>query len=167
MPAQRDFSIFRQKRLSMSAMRVCVPGAQKFFWRSNKFLFLSFGQGVYIFEESPKSIQYSIRDVYCPGTNCSNREKCESLGGYVTTSRLICGCGKWLFVHELPFMLQEHVKTTKNRQHTLFFAKKCELGTQQTIVTWCPISTNQIQKEKIVCGHQNTLDYWICVLSDM
>ena len=27
-PAQKDFSISRQKLLSMSAMRVCVPGAQ-------------------------------------------------------------------------------------------------------------------------------------------
>ena len=45
-----------------------------------------------------------------------NREKCESLDGSVTTPRSIYGSGKcraWLFVHKLPFMLQEHVKTTK------------------------------------------------------
>ena len=29
--------------------------------------FLSLGQGVYIFEENPKSIQDVIGDVYCPG----------------------------------------------------------------------------------------------------
>ena len=28
LPAQKDFSISRQKRLSMSAMRICVPGAE-------------------------------------------------------------------------------------------------------------------------------------------
>ena len=39
--------------------------------------FLSFGQGVYIFEESPKSIQDVIGDVYCPGKYCLNRQKCE------------------------------------------------------------------------------------------
>ena len=40
LPAQKDFSISRQKRLSMSVMRLCVPGAQYSFSRSNKFLFL-------------------------------------------------------------------------------------------------------------------------------
>ena len=101
--------------------------------------FLSFGPWVYIFEENPKSIQDVIGDVYCPGKCCSNREKCESLDGYVTTPRSIYGCGKcgaWLFVHKVPFMLQEHVKTTKTDKTRFFFAKKKdELGTQQTIVT--------------------------------
>ena len=89
--------------------------------------FLSFGQGVYIFEESPKSILDVIGDVYCPGKFCSNRQKCESLGGYVATPRSICGCGKcgaWLFVHKVPFLLQEHVKTTKTDKTRFFFARK-------------------------------------------
>ena len=75
--------------------------------QTNSF-FLSMGQGVYIFEESPKSIQDVIRDVYCPGKYFSNREECESIGGYVTTPSYIFGCGKcgaWLFVHKFPFML--------------------------------------------------------------
>ena len=77
-------------------------------------LFL-FGQGVYIFEESPKSIQDVIGDVYWPSKYCFNREKCEHLEGYVTTPRSIHGCrkcGARLFVHNVPFMLQEHVRTT-------------------------------------------------------
>ena len=85
--------------------------------------FLSLGQGVYIFEEIPKSVQYVFGDVYCPGKYCSNREKCESIGGYVTTPRSIYGCGKcgaWLFVHKVPVILQEHVKTTKTEQNTFF-----------------------------------------------
>ena len=97
-------------------------------------LFLSFGQVVYIFEENPKSVQDVIRDVYCPGKYCSNREKCESLGGYVTTPRTIYGCGScgaWFFVDKVPFLLQEHVMATK-ADTTCFFAvkKKDELGTQ-------------------------------------
>ena len=36
---------------------------------------LSLGQGAYIFEESPKSVQGVIGDVFCPGKYCSNREK--------------------------------------------------------------------------------------------
>ena len=92
-----------------------------------KIFFLSFGQRVYIFEESPKSNRDVTGDVYCPGEYCLNREKCESLGGYVTTPRSICGCGKWgawLFVHKVPFMLQEHVKTTKTDKTRFPLAKK-------------------------------------------
>ena len=54
-------------------------------------------------------------------------EKCESIGGYVTTPRSIYGrgnCGAWLFVHKVPFMLQEHVKTTKTDKTRFFFARK-------------------------------------------
>ena len=105
------------------------------------------GQGVYIFEESLNSVQNIIGDVYRPGKYCSNREKSESLVGSVTTPRSIYACGKsgaWLFVHKVPFMIQEHVKTTKTDETLFFFAEKDEIGTQQTIVTHCPISINQI-----------------------
>ena len=77
--------------------------------QTNSFL-LSLGQGVYIFEEEPKSVQDVIGVVYCPGKYGLNREKCESIGGYVTTPRSICGfgkCGARLFVHKAPFTLQE------------------------------------------------------------
>ena len=101
----------------------------------NSFL-LPLGQGVYIFEERPKLVQDVIGDVYCPGEICLNREKCESIGGYVTPPRSICGCGKcgaWLFVHKVPFTLQEHVKTTKTDKTRFFFAKKDD--TRQTSFT--------------------------------
>ena len=100
--------------------------------------FLSLRLGVYIFEEKPKSVQDVIGDVYCPGKYCLKREKCESIGGYVTTPRTIYGCGKcgaWLFVHKAPFTLQEHVKTTKTDKTRFFFAKKDEFVTGRTIVT--------------------------------
>ena len=104
--------------------------------------FLSFGPGVYIFEDNPKSIQDVLGEVYCPDKYCLNREKCESIGGYVTTPRSIFACGKcgaWLFFHKVPFTLQEHVKTTKQTKHALSLLKKYKLGTQQTIVTECPV----------------------------
>ena len=94
--------------------------------QTNSF-FLSLGQRVYIFEENPKSVQDVNGDVYCPGRFCYNREKCESIGGYVTNPRSIYGCGKcgaWLFVHKVPFMLQDHVKTTKTDKTRFFFARK-------------------------------------------
>ena len=104
--------------------------------QTNSF-FLSLGQGVYIFEENPKSIQDVIGDVYCPGEYCLNRQKCKSIGGYVTTPRSIycCGkCGAWLFVHRVPFMLQVHVKTTQTDKTRFFFAE-LKLCTQQTTIT--------------------------------
>ena len=108
----------------------CGPVCQVrnvFFEGQTNSFFLSLGQGIYIFEENPKSVQDVIGDVYCPGKHCSNREKCESLGGYVTTARSIhaCGkCGAWLFVHIVPFLLQGHVKTTKTDKTPYYFAKK-------------------------------------------
>ena len=92
--------------------------------------FLSFGQRVYMFEESPKSIQDVIGDIYCPGKYCFSRKKCKSLGGFITIPRSNYGCGKcgaWLFVHKVPFMLQEHVKTTQTDKTRFFFAKKLNL----------------------------------------
>ena len=112
--------------------------------QTNSFV-LSFAAGVYISEESAKTIQDGIGDVYCPGKYSFNSEKCESLGGFVTTPRSTYGCGKcgaWLFVHKVPFTLQEHVKTTKTDETRFFFAKKDY--TRQTIVPYCPISINQI-----------------------
>ena len=41
--------------------------------QTNSF-FLLFGEGVYIFEQSPKSIQDVNGDVYSPGKYCLNRE---------------------------------------------------------------------------------------------
>ena len=86
--------------------------------------FLSLGQGVYIFEENTKSIQDVIGDVYCPGKYYLNTEKCKSFGCFVTTPRSINGCGNfaaWLFVHKVPFKLQEHVKTTKTDKARFFW----------------------------------------------
>ena len=134
----KDFSVSSQNRISMSAMWVCVPGAQFSFWDQRNSFFLPLAQGVYIFEESPKSVQDVIGDVFCHCKYCSNREKCESLGVYVTTPRSIYACGKfgaWLFANKLPFMLQEHEKTTKTDKKTFLLLKKDELGTQQTTIT--------------------------------
>ena len=106
---------------------VCQVRSIPFEKQRNSSFVLSFGQGVYVFEESPKSIQDVIGDVYCSGEFCLNREKCEFHGGYVTTPRSIYGCGKCgalLFVHKVPFMLQEHVKTTKTDKARVFFVKK-------------------------------------------
>ena len=105
---------------------VCQVRNIPFEEQTNSF-FLSLGQGVYVFEENPKSIQDVIGDVYCPGMYCLNTENCKSIGGYVTTPRSNYGCdicGACLFVHKIPFTLQEHVKTTQTDKTRFFFAKK-------------------------------------------
>ena len=131
---------------------------------------LSLGQGVYIFEERPKSVQEVIGDVYCPGKYCLNTEKCKSIGGHVTTPRSIYGfdsCGAWLFVHKVPFKLQELVKTTKTDKTRLFFAKKMLPDKQMFINVPFQSINNQIWKERIVCGLQSTRNYGRCLLSNM
>ena len=127
---------------------VCQVRNIPFGKQTNSF-FLSLGPGVYIFEESPKSIQDVIGDVFCPGKYCLNREKGKSIGGYVTTPRSIYGgdnCGAWLFVHKVPFKLQEHVKTTKTDKTCFFFAKKM-LPEKQMFINVPFQSTKYTKKE--------------------
>ena len=132
--------------------------------------FLSLGQGVYIFEESPESVQDVFGDVYCPGKYCSNREKCEHLGGYVTTPRSIYACGKcgaWLFVHKVPFIFQEHVKTTKTDKTRFFFVgKNMNLVPNKELLLNVPFQPTKYRKKEM-CGQQTTRDYRRCVLSNM
>ena len=96
-------SLGRSNYQCQQSESVCQVRSIPVEFQTNSF-FLSLGQGVYIFEENPKSVQDVFGDVYCPGKYCSNRENCESLGGYVTTARSIydCGkCGAWSFVHKV------------------------------------------------------------------
>ena len=112
----------------MSAMPVCVPGSQYSLWKSNKILFLSFGQGVYIFKENPISVKDAIGTVYCPSCKyCFNSEKCDNLDDYIRNPRPIFSCGKcgaWLFPHKVPFMLQEHIEATKTTKTRFFLVRK-------------------------------------------
>ena len=119
--------------------------------QTNSF-FLSLGQGVYIFEESPKSVQDVIGDVYCPGKYCLNRAKCESIGGYVTTPRSIYGCGKcgaWLFVRKAPFALQEHVKTTKTDKTRFFCQKRMNLTPNKQLLFNAPFQSAKHGKKEL------------------
>ena len=143
---------------------VCQVRNNPFEDQTNSF-FLSFGAGVYIFEESVETIQDVIGDVYCPGKYCLNREKCESIGGYLSTPRSICACGKcgaWLFVRKVPFMLQEHVKMTKTDKTRFFFAKKVVPDKQ--VLLKVPFQSTKFGKKELCRQHK---DYRRCVLSDM
>ena len=57
-------------------------------------------------------------------------------------------CGAWLFVHKVPFMLQEHVKTTKTNKTRFFSAKNMNLvPNKQLLVNALFQSTNYRKKE--------------------
>ena len=74
---KRLFNLSAEAITSVRNARVCARWAIFYFEDQADSFFLSFGKGVYSFEESPKSIQDVIGDVYCPGKYCSSREKCE------------------------------------------------------------------------------------------
>ena len=90
---KRVFNLSAEAIINARNARLCQVCNNPFEDQKNSF-FLSFGQGVYVFQETPESIQDVIGDVYCPGKYCSNREKCESLDGYVTIPRSIYVSGK-------------------------------------------------------------------------
>ena len=123
-------------------------------------------RGVYNFEESPKSIQDVIGDVYCPGKYCFNREmriswwSCNNSESHLWLWK----CGARLFVHKVPFMLQEHVKRTKTDKTRFFFVKKDELVTRPTIVNYCPISINEKLKKELCVDNkvQETIGDMYC-----
>ena len=131
---KRLFNLSAEAIINARNARLCVKFGL-FHLKIKQFFFLSFAPWFYSFEKNPKSIQDVIGDVYCPGEYCLNKEICKSIGSYVTTPRSIYGCdncGAWLFVHKVPFTLQEHVKTTKTDKTRFFFAKKDV--TRQTFV---------------------------------
>ena len=88
--------------------------------------------------------------MYCHGEFCLNRKKCDSIGGYVTIPRSIYGCGKcgaWLLVHKVPFVLQEHVKTTNTDKIRFFFAKK--MLPDKQLFNNVPFQSTKYRKKKL------------------
>ena len=110
----------------------CAPVCQVHnipFEDQTKCFFWSFGQGVYISEESPKSIQGVIGDVFCPAKYCFNWQKCQPLRGYVTNSRYIYGfgeCGAWLF-KKFSLRYKSTYRQQKRTKHAFFQVKKMNL----------------------------------------
>ena len=132
--------------------------------QTNSF-FLSFGPEVYIFDENPKSIQHVIGDVFCPGEYCVKQEKCKSIGGYVTTPRSIYGCdncGAWLFVHKVPFTLQELVKTTKTDKTRFFFAKKEKVLHDKQLFKKFPVQSTKYRKKELCVDNIETIGDVYC-----
>ena len=130
--------------------------------------FLSLGPGVYIFEERSKSVQEFIGDVYCPGKYCLSTEKCKSIGGYKTTPRSIYGCdicGAWLFVHKVPFKLQEHVIRQKQTKHAFSLLKKM-LPDKQMFINF-PFQSTKYGKKELCVDDKVRENYRRCVLSNM
>ena len=65
--------------------------------------------------------------MYCPHEYCLNREKCKSIGGYVTTPRSIYGCdncGAWLFVQKFLSRYKSTERRQKQTKHAVSLLKK-------------------------------------------
>ena len=123
----KNFSISRQKRLSMPAMRVCVSGARYSFWRSKKFLFLvTWPRGLHFWRE-PKisSICYwrcllswqvlsQQREMRIYWWLCNNPE--IHLWLWKVWGLVVCS--------QSPFLITRARKDNKNRQNSLFLCQK-------------------------------------------
>ena len=91
---KRLFNLSVEAIINVRNARLCARCAI-FPLKSKQFpFFCRLVRGFTFLNRVQKSIRDVIGDVYCPGKYCFNREKCESLGGYVTTPRSIYGCGK-------------------------------------------------------------------------
>ena len=127
--AQKDFPISWNKRLSMSSLLVVVWVAQCSLQRKNNLFLLKFGQGIYISEETIKSIQDVIGDVFCP--TCT-KEKCPHLSANKKSSfynRRKCDVGS--HVPNIKFMGQKRTITMFGGDDTHCFAKRNELELQK------------------------------------
>ena len=157
MPAQKDFSISRQKRLSMSAMRLCVTGAQSSFWRSNKFLLLVAWSKALRFWREPKINSRSYwRCVLSCQVLVQQRERqvswrlCNNSEIHLWFWKL----WSWLFVHKVPFMLQEHVKTRKTDETRFFFAKKMSCVPNKQLLLNVPVKSTNYRKKKFCASNK-------------
>ena len=115
------------------------------------------GQEINISEESPKSVQDVIGDIFRPGRYCSNSEKCESVRGYVKTPRSIYACGKCgasLFVHKVPFLLQEHVKKTKTDKTRCFRWKKVNLVPNKQLLFNVTFQSTKYRKKELCADNK-------------
>ena len=149
---EKTFQSLGKAIINVRNERLCARCAIFPFEDQSNSFFLSLGQGVYIFEKNPKSVQDVIGDVYCPGKYCSKREKCESFAGYVTTLRSIYACGKcgaWLFVDNFPYMLQEHVRTTKTEKTRFFCQKKMNLVPNKQLLLNVPFQSTKYRKKEL------------------
>ena len=118
------FSITWQKRLSMSAMWVCVPGAQYYFWRSKMFLFLvAWSRGLHFWREPKISsrcywrcllswkVLFQQREMRIPWWLCNNSE--IHLYLWKVWSLVVCS--------QKSFYVTRAGEDDKNRQSTFSF----------------------------------------------
>ena len=145
-------SLGRSDYQCLQCASVCQERKIPFEYQTNSFFF-SFGRGVYTFDESPKSIQNVSGDVFCPSKFSLNREKCQSLDGYVTAPRYIYGCVKlWSLVvcSQSCFHVTSARKYHKNGQTTLFLCpKKMNLVPKKQLLVIAPFQSTKYRKKDL------------------
>ena len=139
LPGQKDFSISWQKQLSVSAMFVCVLGAQYSFWTSNKSLFLvAWPRGLHFWRATKISSWCYWRCVLSWQILFQQRQMRISWWLCNNSEIHLCLWKKWRLVvfSESSFCVTRARKNDRNRRNAFFLSlKKDELGIQQTTIT--------------------------------
>ena len=118
--------------------------------QTNSF-FLSLGQGVYIFEERPKSIQEIIGDVYCPGEFCLRREM-RIYWWLCNNSEIhlwLCKVWRLVVCSQSAFHVTRARKDDKNRQNTLFLCQKRWNPPDEQVLPNVPFQSTKCGKKEL------------------
>ena len=112
-----------QKRLSMPAMRICVPSAEYSFWRSNNFIFLvAWSRGLHFWRESKIKSRCHWRCVLSQWVLSQKREM-QIHWWFCNNSKIhLCLWQLWSLVvySKSSFHVTRARKDDENRQNTLF-----------------------------------------------
>ena len=120
---KKKLSSSRQKRLSMPATRICVPGAEYSFWRSNNFLFLvAWSRRLQFWRESKINSRCLWRRVLSRWV-LSQQRKMQIYWWLCNNSEIhFCWWQLWSLVvcPQSSFHVTRERKDDKNSQNTLF-----------------------------------------------
>ena len=145
MSAQKDFSISRQKRSSISAMHVCVPAAQYSFWGSKKFRFLfNWSKGLQFWRECKFNSRCSWRCVLSRWVLFQQKEMRISWRLCNNSKIHLCLWKVWSLVVSSrgSFYVIRARKDDKNRQTRFFLLKKMFLLPEKQLFIKVPSRNN-------------------------
>ena len=149
---ERLFNLSAEAIINVHNVPLCARCAIVFLKIKQIPFFVVWSRGLRFWIESKTNSRWYRRYVLF-GNYCFDREKCEFLDSYVTTPRSISDCGKcgaWLFVHKIPFMLHEHVKTAKTDKNTIFLCgKKINLVPRKQMLLSVPFQSTRKRKKEL------------------
>ena len=149
---KRLFNLSAEATINARNARLCVRCAIFFFKIKEVLFIVSLSGGLHFWREPKNSSRCYWRCLLSWQVLFQQREM-RIYWWWCNTPRSssACGnCGAWLFVHKVPFMLQEHVKTTKTDKLGFFFPRK-RWTWYPTINYYLMSHFNQPNKERKNC----------------